>query len=390
MAKVYLTFSDGTEVTFLNGDYVTLAENTKGYLVPGIGWVEDRESGNSILYPGGAFQESEIEAELPDVQAALTGESSTSTAGIFGNSLNTNLIGNFGLFEHGGYSYLVDENGAYIIDENDNYIVSNNPTFLVEHDNALTGELLDVVLGFLAPLGDVITGLTGQSIAATFGQLLPSSEGVLIGESGALSAGDLSIILSNALVGRSMVAIRGALTVNTDKGIVSTIITTDIGDLLVSSSLDLLGLEITVLNGDVSVLDGDVVRQLTGSGIAAGAGQLVNKLNRGITGQVLALSDGVIFAASDSLISGQSLIINQGGLSVKVSVTPTGKTIVSGAGTLVFDLSDIVIDLVGQSIATSQGILIIEGLKDRHITKVLAMGNSYAIINLTNNIKVLH
>ena len=30
-----------------------------GYLVPGIGWVEDGDSGNSILDPGGAFQESE-------------------------------------------------------------------------------------------------------------------------------------------------------------------------------------------------------------------------------------------------------------------------------------------------------------------------------------------
>jgi len=30
-----------------------------GYLIPGIGWVEDGESGNSVLYPGGSFQESE-------------------------------------------------------------------------------------------------------------------------------------------------------------------------------------------------------------------------------------------------------------------------------------------------------------------------------------------
>ncbi|RLA18745.1 MAG: hypothetical protein DRQ62_13105, partial [Gammaproteobacteria bacterium] len=99
-------------------------------------------------------------ADSPDIEVILTGQSSTSTTGLFGNVLDKDLIGNFGLFEYGGYSYLVDENGAYIIDENGSYISSSNPSFSVEHDNPLTGQQITSALGFLASLGDVIAALT--------------------------------------------------------------------------------------------------------------------------------------------------------------------------------------------------------------------------------------
>jgi len=299
----------------------------------------------------------------PDIEVALTS-----------NLITTYL---------GGHSYLVDEFGEFITDENENKIFSDNQTFLVEHDNALTGELLDVALGFLAPLGDVIAGLTGQSIAATLGQLLPVSSIDLLGENSTLSTGNISSILDKVLVGNNVDAQQGSLSINTETGIIGTIINTDSGNLLVTSSVGLSGIEITALTGNLGIeLGDDIIRALTGSSISFENGNIKSTLEKSLLGSDLAISLGTIFSVLNTVLNGQSVTLNQGGFSLNIEKSLFGAGIVSGTGIMIFTDSDTNINLVGQSIETSQGILTIEGLRNNQITKIMAMGNSYTIINL--------
>lgn len=259
---------------------------------------------------------------------ALTGQSTTSTAGSVVPSTSKALTGQAASFTPGTLAQAISK--------------------------ALTGQAATFAAGTIAPSKSV--ALTGQ--AATFAAGTVGAGGnvttALTGQSATFTAGTAVATPTFALIGTAATSAVGSVTQSHAAAVSGQAATFASGLLAQSAAVLLAGQRATAANGTVST-GSDVTTSLTGQSSTLTAGSLIAASQIAVTGKSAAFAAGTLsFSASLALV-GQSSIYTPGTLVQSRSGALTGQLALFASGVMLVPGGSVTASLTGQACALMAG-----------------------------------
>ncbi len=256
----------------------------------------------------------------------------------------------------------------------------------------LTGDSINSNIGNI-DFG-ITKALSGLSFGSSLGGL--TVEGVadvirnLTGVSSALAQQSILSSIDDELSGGLFQLYQDNFSVHYQSALDSLLESYELESLSVFAEIGQTGLVVSIQDGIIDVLDGNVTRSVTGLSVSSTTGLLIAGAVKEITGNDLLISQESVFSAFNILANGQQLNLVRGDVSITLYKTIDGQNLVYGLGSIVFADSNLVLDITGQTITTSQGVLTIDGLIHRSIVRVLVDGKQHKVLVHSSNTRVLN
>jgi len=271
--------------------------------------------------------------------AALTGQSSTSTAGTVTPSVTVGLTGQSATFTAGSVGAQIPLVGRPQV---------SGPGISPDYRQMFRGRMLSSA----AP-ANVTVGLTGQSSTFSPGSIGPSSSVAITGASISSSVGSVLAASQIVVTGQSSTTAAGAIVPSAQRALTGQGSTFSSGAVVPGLQVTLVGQAATFASGTLAlgstvVLTGQSASFTAGNLVASGGGNVTLAL----TGQSSSFTAGALLPSSAAALTGQAITSTTGGIAPARTLAFTGQSATFAAGNL---LPSSAVGVAGQSATFTAG-----------------------------------